>query len=123
MVMSTLFTFQIIGLVIGFSAAYWLLITAGSQDDRLKGIGEILGWILIAATVILAIFNLFYSIAVANNYISEESYPITLPTQDQQLRQTAPAAPEVQEDGASENPDQEPQGGGTPIKSNIQDHE
>lgn len=121
MAISTLFTFQIIGLVIGFIGAYWLLVTADSQDERLKKIGETLGWTLIVATIILAICNTFYSIAIANNYTKEDYYPINRPMQ-QQPQQTTPAVQEAQED-MSENPAQDAQGGGTPIKNNIHDHE
>lgn len=121
MAISTLFTFQIIGLAIGFIGAYWLLVTADSQDERLKRIGETLGWTLIVATVILAICNLFYSIAIANNYTKEDYYPINSPVQQQQPQQTTPAVQEAQD--MPENPAQGVQGGGTPVKSDIHDHE
>lgn len=67
---SALFIIQIMLLVIGFSVGYWFLITASKQEERLKIIGEILGWIIIVGTIFLLICNFFLSIMIVNNFNS-----------------------------------------------------
>lgn len=129
--LSMLFTFQIILLVIGLGVGYLFLIKASTQDSRLKNIGEIIGWVLIATTIFLAICNFFYSIIILNTYIGKEYYPIksTDETQQQAIQEgNAPAieSPEVpQEDNNNntENDESIQSNEGKPIKRDINDHE
>lgn len=84
-----LFTFQIVLLVIGFGVGYLFLIKAKSQENNLKPIGEILGWTLIAVTIILEILNFTYSIAIVNNSIEKIYFPVnsTNTTQQQYIQE------------------------------------
>ena len=112
LMMPMLFTFQIILLVIGLGAGYLFLVKAKTQEDRLKVIGETIGWVVIAATIFLAICNFFYSITILNNYVNKQYCPInsTDTTQQQQ----------AQQDGVPEVP---PETENKPIKGDIHDHE
>lgn len=76
MMTPVLFTFQIILLALGFGIGYLFLIQAKTQENRLKTIGEVLGWTLIAATIILEILSFTYSINVVNTSIQKIYYPI-----------------------------------------------
>lgn len=70
------FTFLIIFLAIGFGVGYWLLVTADTYQGRLKNIGETLGWILIAFSVIFAIFSSFYSIMTVSKGYKYNACPL-----------------------------------------------
>lgn len=76
MMTPVLFTFQIILLAIGFGIGYLFLVKSKSQENNLKTTGEILGWILIAATVILEILNFSYSINIVSNSVQKIYLPI-----------------------------------------------
>lgn len=115
---SMLFTFQIILLVIGLGVGYLFLIKASTQDSRLKNIGEIIGWTLIAATIFLAICNFFYSITILNNYAGKQYCPVSSTSTTQQQA--------IQEGAAPENPEENENLPGNdlkPIKRDIHDHE
>lgn len=73
---STLFIFQIVLLVLGFFAGYWFLTTSAKQENRLKIIGEILGWIIIAETLFLLLCNFFLSIKIVNQLNNKPHYLI-----------------------------------------------
>lgn len=111
--MQALFTLQIILLVVGLGAGYWFLIMASTYENRLKMIGEIFGWVTIAMTAILAIFNFFYSMNILNDYSSSKQiyYPINPPLQQQQLQlqqqqqqQTNPPLKNEEQGGPGEIP-------------------
>lgn len=89
MMTPVLFTFQIILLAIGFGVGYLFLINAKSQESNLKSVGEILGWVLIAATIVLAILNFAYSINIVNNSTQKVYFPVesTSTTQPQYIQQ------------------------------------
>lgn len=55
-------TLQIIPLAIGLGIGYWLLVTANTQKDSLKTVGQVLGWILIAMSIFTSLFSNYYSI-------------------------------------------------------------
>lgn len=74
---SLIFTSQIILLVIGFFVGYWFLVDAPKQDNRLRSIGEIFGWIIIAATAFLLICNFVLSMAIISNYSSKAYCPLS----------------------------------------------
>lgn len=124
--MSMLFTFQIVLIVIGLGAGYLFLIKANAQDSRLKNIGEIIGWAIIAATIFLAICNFFYSITILNNYTGEKVCPVSSTSETQQQAIQEGKAPEIetpempQKDNNTEN-DESTQG--KPIKPDINDHD
>lgn len=106
------FTSQIILLGVGFGVGYWLLITAKTHEDRLKIIGETLGFVLIGLSIILALFNFFYSMKMASLDFQPQYYPIN--------KQVESPATDNDEYGTDENlPTQE----GKPIKSDIHDHD
>lgn len=117
MLSPVLFTFQIILLVTGFSFGYLFLIKAKTQENKLKTIGEILGWILIGATSVLAILNFFYTITIVNNSIQKIYFPINSTDVTQQQ--------EIQEGNAPpiESQETSPENKNKPIKRDINDHE
>lgn len=63
------FTFQSIFLAVGLGVGYWLLVTANTQEDKLKNIGNVLGTLLITVVILLSIISCYYSIKFA-----EEDY-------------------------------------------------
>lgn len=80
MMTPALFTFQIILLVLGFSVGYLFLIKAKTQENNLKSIGEILGWVLIVMTIILEILSFTYSITILNDLTQKVYLPINTNT-------------------------------------------
>lgn len=119
-----LFVIQIILLVIGLGVGYLFLIKANSQDSRLKNIGEILGWIIIAVTIFLTICNFFYSITIFNNYTKKAYCPVSgnTTTEQQAIQQgNAPDASQVNEN-PQENPIP-PVNENKPIKSDNDGHD
>lgn len=121
---SMLFTFQIILLVIGFGVGYLFLIKASTQEGNLKTVGEVLGWALITLTVFLAICNFFYSITILNNYTEEKIYPINSTSETQQQAIQEGNFPEIpQETGNLQENGNTQENEGKPIKRNITDHE
>lgn len=122
MMMSILFTSQIVLLAVGFGVGYWLLIIANGQENRLKTIGEALGKGIIAATVLLIICNFFYSLMIINNYCKKDYYPINGPVQQYQPveDQVMPDLNKEQQDGTTDDTDK-PEN--KPVKRNIYDHE
>lgn len=89
MMSPVLFTFQIILLVIGFGVGYLFLIKAKTQESNLRTLGEILGWTLIVATIVLEILNFSYSINIVSNVTQKVYFPInsTSTTQPQYIKQ------------------------------------
>lgn len=59
------FTSQIIMLAVGFGVGYGLLVVASRQKDALKKTGKVLGWVLIVASIFLAIMNCYFSMQFA----------------------------------------------------------
>lgn len=112
---SGLFTLQIILLVIGFGIGYLLLIKANTQENDLKNIGKTMGWTLIAATIILEILSIYYSIVILNTYSQPHYFPVnsTDTTQQQYIREGG--EPEVVP--AGEDNSQEQDNEGRPIKN------
>lgn len=110
-----LFTSQIILLVIGFAAGYWFLVTANSREGDLKNIGEILGWTIIAATIILAIFNFIYSMATAMNYCGRKYCPVS------SISEPKEDITNIEQQG--EPPEPASGDENKPIKRDIKDHE
>lgn len=115
MMTPALFTLQIILLVVGFGIGYLLLIKANTQEKDLKNIGKTIGWALIAATIILEILSLSYSITIINKYSEPHYFPVdsTGTTQQQYIREGG--MPEVVP--ASEDDSKEPETEGRPIKN------
>jgi len=54
-----LFTMQIIPLALSFGIAYWILITAHTQEGNLKSLGKTLGWSLITISIISTLFSYY----------------------------------------------------------------
>lgn len=108
------FTSQIILLGVGFGVGYWLLITAKTHEDRLKPIGETLGLVLIGLSILLAIFNFFYSMKIVSLDFKPQYYPINKQTE-------SPTSPTIYSE--EYEPDEEPPKEGKPIKSDIYDHD
>lgn len=122
---SMLFTFQIILLVIGFGVGYLLLLKANTQEGHLKTTGETIGWTLIALTIFLAICNFFYSITMLNNYTGTKDCPIssTSETQQQAIQEgNATGIPQEETENLQENTIPQ-ENEGKPIKRDIHDHE
>lgn len=113
MLISMLFVSQIIILVVGLAVGYWLLITANGQEDRLKTIGEILGWFVIIATVILLGANFVYSMNVANKLNMQKYCPINNIKQPEQTPVTTEQGPGNLQD---QEPTDEEEGEKQPIK-------
>ena len=59
------FTSQMILLSVGFGFGYGLLLLANRQNDNLKSVGTVLGWILIVMAIILAIFNSYFTMKIS----------------------------------------------------------
>lgn len=120
-----LFTFQIILLVIGLGVGYLFLVKSNAQDSRLKNIGEIIGWALIAATVFLAICNFFYSITILNKYTDKQYCPINSTNEAQQQSIQEGNVPGLPVDTGKIQENEKPQEDeGTPIKRDpIHDHD
>lgn len=120
MLISMLFVSQIVILVVGIAVGYWLLITANVQESRLKTIGEVLGWFVIVATVILLISNFVYSMNVANKYNMQKYCPINnIKQPDQTPVTTEQGTGDLQEQGPSD----EEEGEKKPIKDTGTYHE
>lgn len=113
MMTPVLFTFQIILLVIGFGVGYLFLVKAKSQENNLKHIGEIIGWNLIVATIVLEILNFSYSITIVNNSAQKVYLPLnsTSTTEQQQQEQDEGVQPGLQQEN-----------GGHPIKQDNNGH-
>lgn len=125
---SMLFTFQIILLVIGLGVGYLFLVKASTQDSRLKNIGEIIGWTLIAATIFLAICNFFYSITMLNNYTGTKSCPVSSTSETQEQAIQEGNTPEVPQENSQDNQnlqdnENSQDNQNKPIKRDIHDHE
>lgn len=67
MIAMMIFLHLIILLTIGFGVGYWLLITANKHEGRLKTIGEVLGFALIALVIFYSILGFFYSINIKDD--------------------------------------------------------
>lgn len=100
MIMSIAFTLQIIALAVGLGLGYFLLVNAPLHDERLRNVGEGIGWAIIAATIILTIYNCIYSISYANK---KEYSPVNNMAPQQQ--QTGPMLQQDQQ-GASRGVEQ-----------------
>lgn len=82
-VISMLFASQIILLVFGIGVGYWLLVISNSQGGYKKTTGEVLGWILIGATLALTLGNFIYSMKIVNSYNVRKYCPINPPMHQQ----------------------------------------
>lgn len=75
MIILTDYSFLIIFLAIGFGVGYWILTTANIQERHLEIAGIIMGWILIAMTLIIALINSYSSINLAGNSFTRGGCP------------------------------------------------
>ena len=131
------FTSQIILLAIGFGVGYALLVHAKTQEGNMRTIGQTLGGILIVMAVILSMFSCYYSMKTSNRGYMQSGCPvqkmINQPTQGtmryyqgpMQEDQTPSDETESVIDNENRSDGQDGVSGpeGTPIKSNIKDHE
>lgn len=69
------FTSQIILLAVGFGVGYAILVTANGHDGRLRTLGNSLGVILIAASIILAVLGCYYSMTMQNRGYMPGGFP------------------------------------------------
>lgn len=136
MIIITHFTSQIIPLAIGFGVGYGLFVVAGKSEGNLKAVGEALGWVIIASTIVALIFSFFYSLMPGNNSMNQGNpiYKIIQqqerPENDNDDNENGEAvednsqATNNTEHGINEelqaNPKDEQ---GKPIKRDIHDHE
>lgn len=51
-----LFTMQIVPLAFCFGVAYWLMVTAVNQEEKLRSLGNTLGWCIIAVAMLSSVF-------------------------------------------------------------------
>lgn len=72
MMMFMHFTSQIPPLAIGFGVGYWLLTTANTHKGSLKTVGQALGWILIAMSIIISLFSCYYSLKIIDSECMHE---------------------------------------------------
>lgn len=115
MMTPALFTLQIVLLVVGFGIGYLLLIKANTQEKDLKNIGKTMGWTLIAATVILEILSLAYSIVISNTYSQPHYFPVNSTDTMQQQYIKEGGTPEIAP--AGEDDSQEPETEDRPVKN------
>lgn len=76
MIILSNYSFLIVLLALGFGAGYWILTTANVQERTLEIVGIILGWILIAMTLIIGILNSYSSMNMMTYSSIKSSCPI-----------------------------------------------
>jgi len=133
MMMSMHYTSQIILLAVGFGVGYALMIVANSQQANMKSLGNTLGGLLIAVSIIFAIFSCYYSLKIGNrDYMQSgcprermmQEGPVTDIREGENRKQTK----EIQNNSdmplsETENSDDYPENKNVPVKRELYDHE
>lgn len=112
MMTPVLFTFQIILLTLGFGVGYMFLLRSKSQENNLKVVGEVMGWTLIVATIVLELLNFSYSIAIVNNSSQKIYIPVNNTSTTQQQYSQQQGMPMPPQEGEGQPITQEDEGPG-----------
>jgi len=133
MMMSMHYSAQIILLAVGFGVGYWILIIADSQAGRLKSLGNFLGMLLIAVSIIFAMFSCYYSLKIGNRDYMQSGCPRERmqkqgPVTDIRQGENRENAKEIKNNSdmplsETENSDDYPEDQDRPIKRRLYDHE
>lgn len=120
------FTPDVIMLAIGFAVGYWLLMSAGKYEDKMKKTGEMLAWILIAATIFFTVCNFLFAFSIMNEKrytpVNGPNGPVgqSIINEDESEDATMPARPSAVPAPAAPTQQGQPNGpvgGGHPIKN------